>query len=820
MPHCIDRDLQTSNRNILRMMYISYFSTILFCFWGYLAFTRGMKRIFSIWPLGLALVLGVVSCKEKPQATKAPKSGESVAKTAVEKSNQGVVPKPAPSLSIEERAAKLGFVKHLPADTELVMSVYNTQQAAEQLKALSLYGFFEEMSKAALMGGFPEPDEEMELEGFDEEDFEQLEAEQGEDGLADEEALLDEEMGEATNAWTLFGSEITIAMGKTTGEQIGQLLTTNRRMSYLQAMAFGKAVQGYAKSGNMDDFSSILSEAMETGLIKNILEDSESGIALLEKAEMPPIYISFRAKEGELEQAAQLVNGSMGIFDMAGDMAVPVEFESGGSKFVGYKLLGEKMVEIMEAERESMDEQIGAENMDKVFTALGKKNLIVVTGTMGEYVVMMIGGSEESLKLVTDAKESLVGTESLNFADAYADKKLLTLIYGEQEMWGPVIKAATGISAYALGMRDGIASGGGLGETRDLEGMLQIIADREKDLFALGGSKDIGMVAYTEEGLMIESFGGYDNGAMDWDAKTTLSHLGDSADNMIFLNIPSNAAYDEKMGEYLEAIVETIYAATMKFAELEIEAPEMEEMRQYTKMFDTQFSEDMIGLYEAMSTSMSDGLEQEMAFVMDLKGNMPAISGIPEKLVAEGKAPRMTLLVPVKDRAKIKESWKKMNTHTTSLLAKISEMSGEKMLMQKPISSEKDDMTTWFFSFPFFQDDFLPSVTVSDDWFAASTSKTQATDLIAKAKAGGKAGEGAVLRINFNAMTEYAGDMLDIVEKNSAAIFPEESALQDFNSGKEQMRKLIEACSDFDSMTWSTRKEGAVKRSSIHFKTK
>jgi hypothetical protein len=779
--------------------------------------TGYVKMKYKIWCLGSAFVLSSVSCKEKPKEA-ASTAGEATAavEAVVEKAKEVVAPTPTPSLSVEERAAKLGFAKHLPADTELVMSVYNVEQAAEQFKALKLYGFFEEMQGAAMM----DVQEEMLDEDVMEDEDVVPEVEQGEDDLAVEEAPMEEVMGEAPSPWMLLGQEITIAMGKSTGEQTANLLTMNRRMGYFQAKAFGKAAQVYAKSGDMEEFSAIMTEETEEGLLKNMLEDSESGIALLEKAEMPPLYIAFRAKEGELEQAAQLINGSMGMFAMAGEMAAPVEFEAGGSKFAGYKLLGAKMAEMMEADRESLDESIGAKSADGVIAALGKKNLIVATGTVGEYVVMMIGGSEESLKLAADAKESLVGTDALNFADSYADKKLLTLIYGEKEMWDTMVEAAGGISSYALGMRDGISGGGGLGETRDLEGMLQIVADREKDLLALGGANDLGMLAYTEQGLKIESFGGYDKGAVDWDAKTTLSHLGDGSDNMIFLNIPSNAAYDEKMGEYAEAIVETMYAATVKFAELEIEAPEMEEMRQYTKMFDTQFREDLVGLYGALSGSMSEGLGNEMAFVMDLKGNMPAIPGIPQKVVDEAKAPRMTLLAPVKDRAKLKESWQKVNSHTTALLAKVSEMSGEKMPMQKPISSEKDGMTTWFFSFPFFQDDFLPSVTVSDKWFAASTSKTQATDLMSKAAAGGEAGDGVEFRVNFNALTTYAGEMLDMVDKNSAEIFPEESALEDFNSNKEQMRKLITACGDFDSMKWTARKENGIMRTSIHFKTK
>lgn len=766
---------------------------------------------YNILCLGSALLIGAVSCKEKPKTTEAGEE-KSVVEAVVETVKDVITTPPAATISDEERAAKLGFAKHLPADAEMVMSVYNAEQAAEDLKAVGLFKYFVGMGS-----GFDIEFEEGDIDvDMLEEDIIEDDAEQGEDGFAEGE----EGFGEAPSPWTLFGREITLAMGKTAGEQTGHLLTASRRMGYFQAKAMGKAAQSYAKTGNMEDFTEMLEQEMEAALPKNMLEDSESGLDLLEKAQMPPLYIAFRAKEGELEQAAQLVAGSLGMFAMFGEMAAPVEFETGGGKFVGYKLLGEEIAKVMTAERESMDENLGAKSVDGIIAAMGKKNLIVASGTVGDYVVMLIGGSEESLKLADDVKGSLIASGGLNFADPFADKKLLTLIYGEKELWDTVVEAAGGISSYALGFRDGIAGGGGLGETRDIEAMLQIVADREKALLALGSSNNLGMVAYAEEGLKIESFGGYDKGGVDWGAKTKLSHLGESGDNMLFLSVPSNAAYDEKMGDYLEAIVETMYAATVKFSELEIEAPELEEIRQYAQLFDTQFREDLVGLYGALSGSMSEGLGNEMALVMDLKGSMPAIPGIPQKVVDEAKSPRMTLLAPVKDRAKLKESWAQVNSHTTSLLAVVSEMSGEKIPMQKPISSEKDGMTTWFFSFPFFQDDFLPSVTVSNNWFAASTSKTQATDLMSKAAAGGAEGEGIQFRVNFNAITGYAQEMLDMVERNSADIFPDEFALESFNANKEEMKSLIEACREFESLDWTARKENGTVRNSMHFRMK
>lgn len=763
------------------------------------------------------MLLGAASCKEKekPVATPSdatPAEEQSVVDKVTEAVKEAVTPAPEPAtaLSDEERAAKLGFVKFLPGDTEMVMSVYNARKAADQLKALKLYGLIE---SELGMGGIIPGDDGL----FLEEDDLLEDAEQ--DADADEIEGADLEMMEAPSTWVLLGQEVTVAMGDTTGKQAANMLTLNRRMSYFQARMIGSAAQSYAKTGKMEDFSAALQKSMGEDLFKNMLLDSESGIGLLQKTEMPPLYLAFRAKDGEMEQALQLLNGGMAIFGMFGEMVAPVEFETGGAKFGGFKLLGSEIAKEMEKNREDMEKRLDASTIDAVIAAVSKKNLIIVTGSVADYAVMMIGGSEESLKLVTDTKESIVATDELKFADPFADKQLLSLIYGNNEVWTEVMKDASALAPYALGLRDGISGGGGMGDTRDLEAMLQIISDREKALLSLGSSDDLGMVAYAEDGLKVESFGGYDKGSVDWDAKTKLAHLGASGDNMLFLNIPSDAAYDEKLSGYLEAIVETAYAATVKFSELEVEAPELAEMKQFMKLFDGQFRTDVVGLYGSLD-SMSKGLGKEMAIVVDLKGSMPAIPGLPQKFVDEAKAPRITMVSPVSDRSKIKDAWKEMDARSISLLAKVSEMTGEKIPMQKPISSEKDGMTTWFFSFPFFQDDFLPSVTVSDEWFAMSTSKTQSLDLLGKAAAGGVTGSGIEFYMNFSAMTDYADGMLDVVDRNSAEIFTEEYELENFNREKVEMKKVIEACREFDSLRWTVRKENGMMRGSVHFTTK
>ncbi|MEP2774605.1 MAG: hypothetical protein ABJQ29_06420 [Luteolibacter sp.] len=767
-----------------------------------------MKIRNSIWCIGSIAILGSVSCKEKPAAAGEKTEEKSIVESVVDKVKETVTPD-VKSLSAEERAAKVGFAQYLPKDTEVVISVYDAKGAAEQLKALKLYGIIESNSGMGM--------DEMPMEEMMEEDM-------LEDGDAEQENDMDMEMdamGGEPDPWMLLGQEVTLAMGKPTGKQVGHLLTLNKRMAYFQALALGEAAQTFAATGDPDDFTA----ALESGLggeefFMDLIEDPESGVSVFKDMVMPPLYIAFRAKEGELDQAAQFVSGSMGMFAMAGEMAVPIEFEAGGSTFVGYKLLGAKLSEMLAAERESMEEDLKPETVTALLDALAKKNLVVVTGTIGDYAVVMIGDDEGDLKLTAEAKDSLVGSDEMKFVDAFADKPLLAMMYGGKDGWEGIMDEAGGLGTYALGIRDGIAGGKALGDTRDLEALLQMISDREKELMSLGSASDFGMVAFSDEGLKIEAFGGYDKGSLDWSAKTQLSHLGDSGDNVLFFNAATDAAYSEKASAYFEVIFETLYASAMKLSELEVEDGDLLQAKQFAQLFDTQFRGDVLGLYDALSGSLAEGLGDETAILIDLKGAMPAVPGIPQALVDEAKAPRITWIAPVTDRNKLAESWTKMDSSITSLLAKASEMSGEQIPMQKPISSDKDGMTTWFFSFPFFQDDFLPSVTVSDQWFAASTSKLQAVDLIGKAAAGGEAGNGLEFYVNFNALTDYADLMLAVADKNSATLFPNEYKLERFNREKVEYKEVIDACREFESLTWTAKKENGYVRNSMHFKTK
>ena len=117
---------------------------------------------------------------------------------------------------------------------------------------------------------------------------------------------------------------------------------------------------------------------------------------------------------------------------------------------------------------------------------------------------------------------------------------------------------------------------------------------------------------------------------------------------------------------------------------------------------------------------------------------------------------------------------------------------------------------------PFLTDDFVPSVTVGDKWFAASTSKNQALDLIAKADSPGETRTGFWLSLNFKTLEKYSNETLKVVEDNAEAMTGAPlPALQ-----KEMIQQTISVLSDLDKLTIHSRREGAVLRSSVHFKTR
>jgi hypothetical protein len=782
------------------------------------------------WFILPALALGLGACQKKAEV-QAPETPAAVVETPAKKSEPPVAVVPAvPKVGAEERAAKLGFVKYLPQDTEVVLSFYNGSKAAERVKGSKLWKMVEKE-----MGGAAEVEDAIDEEALEaaaaaekievteEEVKDAAKEEAPEEEVTSEDAKPTEDAKPADDTEQdpasfakLFGSEVTLAMGKSTGTQVGNLLTLNGRSSYFQMRGLAKTFAAMLKSGDAKEIGKSVMGGYSQEMLKDLLNDPKSGIAMAEKAQMPPIYLAFRTKEADRAAAATQVSSMLENLGMLGEMVEPVSVEIGGNKFTGSKILGSKLAATMETSRESMTAMMDKTAVDRIFAAVAKKDIVILSGTVGDYTLVFVGSSTEDLKLADGVGQSLVSGDALAFSDGYLSKELAAIYYGQKEAMKTLMDSVGGIREITDGLRDGLAGAEGLGEMRELDAMFQIVADRETALRKLSVTEASGSIAFFEEGLKIESYGGTDSGVVDWKAPHKLAALGESEDVLLFADLSGNAVYDEKARAYAEAIVETAYALTLKVAEAPEVAKELAQFQEMAKLFDTKFRPDLLGLWDAYSKDFNGSLGQEFALVVDLKGGAPAIPGLPQPLLDKAKVPRISMVQPVTDRAKIGTSWDKMNTTITGTLAKISEMTGQKIPMQKPMSSERAGNTTWFFPMPFLTDDFVPSVTVGDKWFAASTSKNQALELMAKADTVGPTRDGFWFSMNFKALEKYSTETLNLVEENAEAITG--NPLTEKN--KKNLRSALSMLGYVDKLTIHSRREGQVLRSSIHFKTR
>lgn len=736
---------------------------------------KAFRPWFTVLPV-TALVLG--SCEKKEQAA-APAVPAEAAKTPAP--TPVVTPAPAPvvkALTPGERAAMLGIVGHLSKDTEGVMALYDGKDIVKRLKSLKSWEFLRDLAK--------------EEEGTD----------------------IEEEMADgAEEAGKFLGQEIFVASGKGTGPQLDNLMKISERNNYYRMRVLTQAFAAGAKEGDLSGMETASQEAM-MAMVKEIGKE----MALVEAAAVPPVLMGVKAQDAESLASAQqeLASGLDQVMSLIGEGAKPLEFTKGGVTFKGYKLAGTYFAEQMEASRKEIEQTLEPADLDRLIAAIKKKNIAIAQGALDNYLMIFVGDNEEACPLVDKVEDSLAANDAISFVDGYQGKKIAGFLYGEQG----VVKAGlvSSLKDMALGVRDGLAGAEGLGDTRELASLLELVGEKEDALLGLAKADTVGGLAVLEDGVKFEFYGGVDRGSMDSEAAHKLANLGSKDDVLLFGNWVANPEYSKRAGEYGEALVETAYSIAEKVAGLKVEDSEdFAQFQQGFTLFNEKFRTDSIALWDALSVA-GTGLGNETAVVVDLKGAVPPIPGVPQELVDGGRFVRASLVSPVTDRTKLQESWSKVDGSLKNIFKTASEIAGEDIPMQKPMSSEKDGLKTWFISMPFFNDDFLPSVTVSDKWFVASTSKTQALDLAASADKAAGDRKGAWMELDFDTLRKFTGEWVALLEKNGEGALGEEFA--EFKEQLPRIKKGLAAFEEFDQLSFYERREGGKLRNTVHFKVR
>jgi len=704
---------------------------------------------------------------------------------------------PSSAAGYESVARATGFARYMPATTHAYMGIYDGK------------GFVDEIRKSALL---------------------RMAEDQLGGGLIPENPNFElniEENPQLQMVAALLAEEIFVGVGNGAPGQVANMVAFNESYSRQSVKMAMKTLE--ATLAGEEEFGGGFGFPL---LLRGLLSDPKGGIGIIEKAQMPPVTFGFKVSDGDLrgqlyEMAAQGIGAMLeGIGPDGEGFAEAVNVERGGSKFTGIKIKGEELVASMPPDmKEGMAQFMDAATVTRLMKMLESKNLVVAIGVHESYLVAFMGSSAEDLQIAASPAESLLSRPEAGFMKSFTGKRLVSLVTMSEELQESS-KGASIFGGLAAGVKEGLAATDTFGDSQDLEVLLGLITEQERAILDLHRHTPGGSVTFLEDGLKIEIFGGAEQPSLNLDTARTYSELGAQDDVLLFANWVNDSAYKDKVLEYLETLGETVYLVAKQASSMEL--PEgvvpfdMTEAEGILGMFDEQILPHFLELWTGVRDDLVAGLGDERAVIIDLKGALPTVPGLPQLLADEGKAPRIAVLAPARDKERLQSSWKNTEKAINGIIKIVGDMTGENIPMQRPMSSEKNDLKTWFFPFPFQTDDFVLNISADEKNVFASTSKSYVQSLAAtlekvKAEPGKK---GAYFHLDLTVLNDYLGDWIKLLEEEQGAIFGEGSPdAEDLMQMLPIAKQVVSALSELKGISSHTRNEGGALRTSVHFRT-
>ena len=641
------------------------------------------------------------------------------------------------------------------------------------------------------------------------------------EALAAKDIDLQDPEGPGSQVGALFEEEFLIVTGEGTPKQFSNLLA----LSGLSDQ-YSTALMVRLWTMGMEDENAILGGNPFGSLIEAITENPDFLVNLVSAAEMPPILFAARVSdEGERDEFAAGLQMGAGMAMDFGAEEMPFlkrsEAEAGGVSFSGLAIDGQLLVETLEEEMnlsktlENFVDPAGAQDLMK---SLSEKSLVLLSGVSDEAIYLYLGTDAESIPLVDDVAKGLAASADFEFADPYLDETLVSLFWMEEELVQVGTSAQGIFKNYIEGIRLGLKDNEDFGDTQKLKGLLNEVEKLEKSYLAASQGQTAASVSFLKaDGLYTEGFGGYIDGAYDYE---TPHQMGEGEEDA-FLTVRSvvDPETEEITVQYLEAALEAAYEMASLVADMEDVPETFEKFIGGFQLFDTKMKGDALAVWKSLGESGA-GLGNESLFEIDLAGSWPTVPGVPERIIEKGLAPRLSYVVPVTDRAQLATSWKEIEGSAAGILKTVSEMVGEEIPMQKPMSSQNDGLKTWFFAIPTMTDDFIPSITLDDEIMVLGTSKERAVLLAQSAKKESKGTTGVVFEMNFEPLQVFLQSWLELVAENPEEILTDVEILDFFVENEDALKALSLGLEEFESLSSRTWLEEGILRSSSHLKTK
>jgi hypothetical protein len=232
------------------------------------------------------------------------------------------------------------------------------------------------------------------------------------------------------------------------------------------------------------------------------------------------------------------------------------------------------------------------------------------------------------------------------------------------------------------------------------------------------------------------------------------------------------------------------------------------------KMLDGQFSDDLKTIWLAVREGAEQGLGNEGAMVMDLKGKMPRVPDVPTVVLENGKIPRLAIGYDVLDRSKLANSWEVIDAKVQEIVSKIESLTNEKLNYSKAEFAQKDGIDFWSYQLGITSYEANLALGINDRMMFFTTAPVFVEGFVPVYDESGKRG-GMDFKMRMAPLRELARDWMKLVNEHGDNLSPSFVSAE-FEEAKVIMDKVLKASEEVDSLDFSMRKINGEVRSFFH----
>jgi len=250
---------------------------------------------------------------------------------------------------------------------------------------------------------------------------------------------------------------------------------------------------------------------------------------------------------------------------------------------------------------------------------------------------------------------------------------------------------------FAGGVNKVLTGTDSLGDTKHIQTLLTKIAKNSRKSEELVPAYRFGSIGYIEDGFKIDSFHGSESALYNLSAKRKFSKIA-MRENAVFSASWVNKKEASKLNiQRIEDFVSLIFETTKMVVEhdQEIEDRDFQEFATMFRIFDTQFSDDLQGIWNSAKTGLEQGMGNEGAILIDLEGEMPSLPNVPPVVIENGRIPRLAIGRDIVSREKMAESWRGMNAGGVKIARKAEQLLGQELNYRTPELAKKKGIDFW-----------------------------------------------------------------------------------------------------------------------------